>query len=62
MWRFRSKNFFKNFLKISKQNFWNFLKVEKKTVISVLNSYNNLIRNHHADQKLAKFSLKTPKK
>ena len=48
--------FFENFLKISKQNFWTFFKIEK-TIILVF----KLVRNHHLDQNLAKFSLKTPK-
>ena len=53
MWSFRSWKFFEKFLKFSKQNFWNFFKIEK-TIILVF----TLVRNHHFDQNLIKFSLK----
>ena len=56
MCSFRYMKFLEKYLKIFKQNFWNFVEIEKIIILVV-----KLVKNHHIDQNLAKFSLKTPK-
>ena len=52
-----ARNFFEKFFKTCKRNFWNFFKNEKIIILVV-----KLDQNHHVDQNLAKFSLKTKKR